>query len=324
MTTTTVFENPVLNDVFRGSEARAAGIVTKAQLQGPRFRRLFQDVYVAADVPVTHELRCRGAALVVPEDAVLTGRSAATVMGVELAKPYDPVEFVVPEASRFGPKQGMHVRRTEVKKTESRRWNGIRIAKPSRVALDLLLRLSPRTRGWVRRLRIGVPDLDAFLRFKRIRRRTLDKMFHRRRNRGIRLARTALNLADTRAESHPESELRVVMHFGGIKAVPQLTVRRGRRRIARLDLAIEPEKVAVEYDGRWHNAPRQARLDDLRRRQLFAQGWQFVVVTAEDLAGDYTTLLGKIQAGIGRARTRGQGVSMGDRTARVWSARAAS
>ena len=107
-------------DVFRGSVARKAGLLSEGQLRGPAFRRLFQDVYVPADIPVTHVLRCRGAALIAPPDAVLTGRSAASVHGVELAKPYDPVEFVVPERARFGPIQGIRVRRTEVRMRESR------------------------------------------------------------------------------------------------------------------------------------------------------------------------------------------------------------
>jgi hypothetical protein len=32
--------------VFRGSDAVRAGLVTKAQLRGPRYLRLFPDVYV--------------------------------------------------------------------------------------------------------------------------------------------------------------------------------------------------------------------------------------------------------------------------------------
>jgi hypothetical protein len=55
------------------------------------------------------------------------------------------------------------VRRTEVKPKESRAWHGARIARPARIALDLLLRLSPCKLGWGRRLRVGVPDLDAYL-----------------------------------------------------------------------------------------------------------------------------------------------------------------
>jgi hypothetical protein len=91
-----------LAGVFRGTEALAAGIVTKEQLRGPGVRRLFRDVYLPAGMRFTHQMRCEGAALLAPPEAVLTGRSAATVLGVELARPTDPVEFVVDERYRFG------------------------------------------------------------------------------------------------------------------------------------------------------------------------------------------------------------------------------
>ncbi|MEU3273646.1 hypothetical protein ABZ639_22640 [Saccharomonospora sp. NPDC006951] len=285
-----------LTDVFRGSLARAEGLVTAAQLRGPRFRRLFQDVYAPAHLPVTHELRCRGAALIVPPDAVLTGRSAATVLGVTLARPHDPVEFVVPEKARFGPIKGIHVRRTELKRKESRPWQQVRIARPTRVAVDLLLRLSPRTHGWVRQLRIAVPDLDAFLRSKLVSARALEHSLSHRRNRGIRLARQAFLLSDVRAESLPESELRVVLQAEGFAPTPQYRIIKRGREVARLDLALAEDKVAVEYDGRWHRKRKHIRHDKARRRRLIRDGWRCVVVTAEQLAGDYIKIIDEVRA----------------------------
>jgi hypothetical protein len=284
-----------LNDVFRGSAARAAGYVTEAELRGPRVRRLFQDVYAPAHLPVTHELRCRGAALIVPKQAVLTGRSAATVLGVELAKPYDPVEFVVPEQYRFGPIQGIHVRRTAIRTTESRPWNGIRIARPWRAALDLILRLSPRTYSWVRRLRIAVPDVDAFIRAGLVTPQRLRCALRGRRNRGIRLARAALSIIDPRAESLPESELRVVLKSGGFEPIPQYPIMKNGREVARLDLVLPETKTAIEYDGKWHRKRKQVRLDKARRKKLMGEGWYFVIVTAEKLAGDYTKILREVR-----------------------------
>ncbi|WP_410604435.1 endonuclease domain-containing protein [Amycolatopsis sp. lyj-90] len=281
------FDSSHLPEIFRGSEARKAGLITASRLRGPSVRRLFQDVYTRTDVEVTHELRCRGAALLAPPEAVLTGRSAATVHGVALANPGDPVEMVVPEKHRFGPIDGIKIRRTEVKPEESKPWNGIRIARRSRIALDLLLRLSPRKSGWVRRLRIGVPDLDQFMRATKLTDLHLNGEFYGRRNRGIRLARHALRLSDPRAESPPESEVRIVLAAAGITATPQLEVfSRTGHFIARLDLGDEKFQVAIEYDGRWHNTPKQQAYDRKRRRRAEAEGWRFVIVTAEDLAND--------------------------------------
>ncbi|WP_343063741.1 DUF559 domain-containing protein [Haloechinothrix aidingensis] len=286
---------PNLHDVFRGSAARRAGMITESQLRSSKYRRLFQDVYAPADLPVTHELRCRGAALIAPQQAILTGRSAATVRGVPLAKPHDPVELIVPEKHRFGPVQGIHVRRTETTRKDSKPWHGIRLARARRIALDLVLRLSPRRHGWVRRMRFAVPDLDAFLRSGNVRRSALFRYFRCRRNRGIRLARAALELTDTRAESPPESDLRVVLYYGGLNPRPQYTVRFNGRFVARLDLALVSDRVAVEYDGRWHDHPAQQRQDRRRRARLRLAGWRTVVVTAERLATDVPGLLDEIR-----------------------------
>lgn len=309
-----IFDTDHLPDVFRGSEARKAGLITEGQLRGNSVRRLFQDVYAPAHLEVTHELRCRGAALLVPQEAVLTGRSAATLMGVELARPYDPVEFVVPEMHRFGPIVGIKVRRTEITKEESTPWRNARIARPDRVALDLLLRLSPRARGWVGRLRIGVPDLDAFLRAGHSSMKRLERLFVGRRNRGIRLARNALQLADPRAESLPESELRIVLAAGGISAKPQHVVRTEQGLfLGRLDLALTECKVAVEYDGRWHDTSRQRKKDRKRRERIAQAGWRFVIVTAENLANDFAGIVAAVAT-----------LQEEVRSARVRSARAAS
>ncbi len=66
---------------FRGSTAVAMNLVTAGRLRRPAFRRLFADVYVAADVPVDLALRSRAAHLLVTGRGVLAGYSAAEVLG---------------------------------------------------------------------------------------------------------------------------------------------------------------------------------------------------------------------------------------------------
>lgn len=222
--------------------------------------------------------------MIVPPEAVLTGRSAATVQGVELAGPNDPVEFVVPEGHRFGPIRGLRVRRTEVTRSESTEWHGIRLATPLRTAIDLLLRHSPRTHARTTVLRTGVADLDAYLRANLVSRAELEQSLQRRRNRGVVVARQAESLADTRAESRPESEVRVLLRLNDLAPTPQVEVHDGEQLLGRLDLALEHERVAIEYDGRWHNTRKQARYDRSRRARLEHAGWTFVIVDADKLA----------------------------------------
>jgi hypothetical protein len=85
---------PPLPLVFRGSSAVAGGLLTRGQLRSTELLRLSRDVYAAPGATLTHGLRCRAFALALPEEAVITGRSAATVRGVPLCWPDDPVQVV--------------------------------------------------------------------------------------------------------------------------------------------------------------------------------------------------------------------------------------
>ncbi|WP_204008291.1 hypothetical protein [Virgisporangium aurantiacum] len=60
---------------FLGSTAVAAGLVTPAQLRGPRFRRLFRGVYLDGSATVDHVTLCRAVALVLPPGAALSHRA---------------------------------------------------------------------------------------------------------------------------------------------------------------------------------------------------------------------------------------------------------
>lgn len=93
-----------------------------------------------------------------------------------------------------------------------------------------------------------------------------------------------MELADGRAESPPESRLRVGLILAGLPAPqPQFEVRHDRRFVARVDLAYPQRKLAIEYDGAWHGEPGQFGRDRQRLNQLLAAGWRVIHVTAADL-----------------------------------------
>ncbi|SFF74859.1 hypothetical protein SAMN05216574_12559 [Blastococcus tunisiensis] len=96
--------------VFRGSAVLAAGVLTRGELRGPAWRRLFRDVYACAELPVTHVLRARAAGLLVP-GAVVTGTSAGVVWDLPTAGPEDEVELTVPPGSTVCRVPGVRVRR---------------------------------------------------------------------------------------------------------------------------------------------------------------------------------------------------------------------
>jgi very-short-patch-repair endonuclease len=267
-----------LSGPFRGSLAIAEKAVSRAQLRTALFVPLFRDVFLPAAIPITHELRCRAAWLVAPQNAVLTGHSAASSYGIELARPQDPVELLIPEGDQFRPHPGMNVRYVPIRSDEYEVIYDRRVATPQRMALDLLL--NPKLR---KTLAQAVAALDAVAHKGIVDLGELRDVVAHRHDHGIVRARDAVALADARAESVPESVLRVLLLRSGIAVTPQVEVWHRNRFVARVDLAVDGVRLAVEYDGEWHAEPEQARQDEIRRARLAAAGWRVIVVTKDGL-----------------------------------------
>jgi very-short-patch-repair endonuclease len=282
-----------LCSVFRGSEAVATGVLTADQLRGLQFRRLFRDAYLPAGIPMTHAMRCAGAALVLPPAAVITGRSAATLRGLPLARTTDPVEIVVPLNTRIARRAGLDVRRSDLAAGEVEPWSGIGLATPLRTSLDLLLD---------RTLPDAVADLDAVLRAGFVDIHAIQRMVAARSDRGIVAARQAVELADPRAESRPESRLRVYLELDDLHPVPQYLVSDWQGVIARVDFGFPEQQLAVEYDGAWHGEWRQISADRERLNRLQAAGWEVLFVTAEQLRNP-TAVVAAVRAAL-TARSR--------------------
>jgi very-short-patch-repair endonuclease len=105
-----------------------------------------------------------------------------------------------------------------------------------------------------------------------------------RSDRGIVAARRAVELADPRAESRPESRLRVYLVLDDLQPVPQYVVCDWQGVVvARVDLGFPKQRLAVEYDGEWHGEWRQISADRERLNRLQAAGWDVLFVTARQL-----------------------------------------
>ena len=225
--------------------------------------------------------------MIIPPEAVITGRSAATVRGVPLAAPWDPVEVVVSEPARFGPIRGIVVRRSPRPMINGRDWGEARLATPERMGLDLALQRS---------LPDAVADLDAAARFGLVDRDRLMSYLAGRREHGVRQGRLAVELIDPRAESRPESWVRVILFRAGLVFTPQVEiVSRDGVLIARVDLGIEEIKLGVEYDGAWHGHPAQLSYDRNRLNSVQSEGWRLVFITA-DLRRDRPRLVETVYA----------------------------
>jgi hypothetical protein len=162
----------------------------------------------------------------------------------------------------------------------SRCWRrscaGQRCTSEVRTALDIA-RLEP--------LPEAVPLIDAMLHRAIVEQSTLrDGARGLRSGRGVQQARRVVDLLDERAESPPESRLRVLLALAGLPPEPQWTVRRPDGVfVARVDLAYPGARLAIEYDGAWHGRPGELRRDRRRLNGLVAAGWRVLHVTAADM-----------------------------------------
>jgi hypothetical protein len=127
---------------FRGSAAVAAGLTTWTVLQGPRFLRLFPDTYVAApdDEPPDLTLRSHAAYRYVEGRGVLSGYSAAEVLGASCGPWDSPAEVTVPPGGGQRSHAGLLVHRTTLYPGEITEVDGLRVTSPVRTAYDLARR----------------------------------------------------------------------------------------------------------------------------------------------------------------------------------------
>lgn len=278
--------------MFVGRDAVREGALTASDLRGPRVRRLFRGVYCPTGVRVSHELRCRAAALTGEGALVLTGRSAAVVRGVELASASDPVDVIALPGCRVNRRPGLNVRRVTIDAGDHEPWENISIARPERMTFDVL------STGPL----IGaVADVDRILRAKVTTEARMWAYLEGRHDHGIVRAREALALADQRAESPPESELRVRMHFAGLHPEPQLAIYADGEFVARVDFAFEEERLVVEYDGDWHGQRSALARDRRRQNALRKAGWTIHFVT-KDMMVNPNAVIDEVHGAVLRAR----------------------
>lgn len=281
-----------LPDAFIGSQAVASGLLTSRQLRGPYVARVIHGVYRPAWVPLTHKLKCQAASLVLPERAVVTGLSAAAVLGLRLVSPSDDVLVALPLGATAARRAGMKLRHVSEQCLGEEVVDGVRLAHPRRIAFDAAV---------LRPLPEATAALDALVRHGLVDLPELTTWLSSCRDNNVRHVRSAVALTDPRSESWPESITRVHLVQAGFDVVPQYRVTSGSRVIARVDLALPELKIAIEYDGRWHEDDAQRALDNDRLASLRAAGWTVIIVTAE-LLRDHRRLIATVTAAVAERR----------------------
>lgn len=277
--------------LFVGGQALREGAVTRHELRGGEYTRVVRGVYARTGTPVTHALRACATGLLLPAGAVITGRSAAVLRGAPIAWDDDPVEVLVSESSRRRLPHGTSVRRSLRPVEQDPAWREPPLATPLRMAFDLAARYPKH---------VGVAHLDAVARRGLVDLDALRRRVAAAHDRDVVAVRAAAALADARAESLPESQVRVHLVDAGIAVIPQVEVRDARGFVLRADLVVEGLKVVVLYDGAWHALRTQLERDREQLRRLADAGYQVVHVTAAQLREPESVVLA-VRAAIARA-----------------------
>jgi hypothetical protein len=106
----------------------AAGRVTRGQLRGPRYLRLFHGIYVHrrdGDGPLDLATRSRAAFLLLGDEGALAGYSAAELLGAPCAPRRVPADVVAPRTG-IRPRPGLLVHRDALGPDDVRVTGGCR------------------------------------------------------------------------------------------------------------------------------------------------------------------------------------------------------
>ena len=250
------------------------GAVTPYQLRS-RYVALHKDVYVPRDVELTAQLRAKALWLRSRRRGVLAGYSASALHGAKWVNASLPAAIIDTNARR---EPRIQIWEDCVASDEVCVVDGMRVTTPERTALDLASRLP---------LDTAVAAVDALIQATDLKMADAEQLVERYRGRrGIKAARTALNLVDGGAQSPKETWLRLLLIRAGFPCPQtQIAVRNewGWAE-AYLDMGWEDLKVAVEYDGEHHATSRYHYRKDIRRHEKLTHryAWIVVRVVAED------------------------------------------
>jgi G:T-mismatch repair DNA endonuclease (very short patch repair protein) len=265
----------LLPGVFIASHAMAEGVLTEKQLRHRGYRRLVHGVYADPSLPLDHRLRCRGVALLLPPGTAIGGYSAAAWYGAPFAATQNPVTVVRPPHVEWKGPRGVRVHRSRDRLDVVRDPDDVPVTTALRTAWDTAALES---------LGTAVAALDAMVRTGAVRAEGLSAMAAAGAGQwGIAKVRRAFELVDARAESPPESRVRVALVLAGLSPVPQYDVREAGEWLGRVDLALPEARIAIEYEGAYHFEDGQIVRDDVRYARLREAGWTVIRVSAADL-----------------------------------------
>ena len=251
---------------FETSDARAVGLSWKV-LQGSRFRRVTQGVYVTATSADSPRLRVRGIMLALPADTIATGVTGLQMLGIEVG-PELPMTFASTHLRQI---RRRDVRVMRFKELPPHRDGIARAEHCWLVAASTLNLLDLVTAG------------DWLLRRRRSTLVRLHSAVQTYPGRGVVPARRAVMLVRERVDSPRETWLRLCLVLAGLP-MPEcnLVIGDDQGPMGRVDLVYLAYKLIIEYEGDQHRTDRNQWNADIDRHEDFARdNWTLIRVTSE-------------------------------------------
>jgi hypothetical protein len=238
---------------------------------------------VLVDAKQATEVRTRAAAALLlhgPRSAI-AGPTAAWLHGCTAIETAD-VHVIVPYGHHSRTRTGLVVHNGSFSANEVIEICGLRVLEIGRVATDLLCTARPRDAIAVADQMLAAQPPE---RREGFRARVGQLLTQRQDPRGTRRGARLLDLATGRAESPPESWLRLEVVELGFP-VPETNwslLSPAGMEVYRLDLAWPEHRIALEYNGYAVHVGREVE-DERRAKDLRRRGWIVVIATSDDLA----------------------------------------
>ncbi|QRY45862.1 hypothetical protein JVX93_02850 [Mycolicibacterium boenickei] len=255
---------------FIGPEALAAGRLTRGQLRW-RYASAHPRVYLPKGAGRTLDASTMAAWLWTGRRGIIAGRAAAALHGALWIDDDAPIELITEHGRR---RPGIIVREERIRPDEICRIGDFSVTTPPRTALDLA-RFLPRD--------AAVAHLDALAIATGVDAgQALELAARYRGLRGIRSARTALDLMDAGGQSPRETWLRLLLIDAGYRRPrTQIRVTDGFNEVF-LDMGYDDVKVGLDYEGKHHATDRPRVVHDIGRNELIErEGWIDIRVVVE-------------------------------------------
>ncbi|BBY45232.1 hypothetical protein A5765_04025 [Mycolicibacterium celeriflavum] len=275
---------------FVGTEALSTGIISERAMRR-LYAPMYPGVYVPRDATVSAQHRALAAWLWSKRRGVVAGLSAAAMLKTKWIDPSEAAELIH-DNRRPPPK--LVVRTERVLPNEVTTLGEMRVTTPARTAFDLGRHLESRT--------VAVQRLDALANATGLKHVDVEAVIAAHAGaRDIPRLRCVLPLVDGGAESPQETVARLALIDAGLPA-PQTQVQvfdEYGQFVARVDMAYEDFKVAIEYDGPQHWTDPGVRQRDIDKQfVLTGLGWLIIRVSRDLLRYRRATYVARVESAL--------------------------